>query len=125
MLGKKIRIARIARIRRNRRNKDNQGNKGTATTPQAIRDAVNFESLENRQLMAVVNVADFGAKPNDGQDDRAAIQRAIDASASGDTIQFQAGTYNVNAELHARTDRTMNGARNWDTHLKFNVGSNC
>jgi len=30
-----------------------------------ITDAVNFENLETRQLMSVVNVADFGAKPND------------------------------------------------------------
>lgn len=54
-----------------------------------------FEPLENRQLMAVVNVADFGARPNDGQSDQTAIQNAINASQPGDTIRFNAGEYNT------------------------------
>jgi hypothetical protein len=40
-----------------------------------------------------VNVNDHGARPNDGMDDSAAVQRAINASAGGDTILFEAGTY--------------------------------
>jgi len=98
----------------------NQG----ANARNVINDAVNFESLENRQLMAVVNVADFGATANDGSDDRAAIQRAIDASSAGDTVQFQSGRYEVGGELHMRTDRSYKGAGNLATTLHYNLPDN-
>src|SRR5581483_6258726 len=58
-----------------------------------------LELLEPRQLLSTVNVTSFGATPNDGSDDSFAIQRAINASAPGDTIVFPAGTYNVSQEL--------------------------
>src|SRR5947207_12288736 len=69
-------------------------------------DSINFESLEKRELMSVVNVADFGAKPGDGQDDRAAIQAAVNAAHVGDTVQFGAGQYDVNGQLTVGSDRT-------------------
>ncbi|WP_428940074.1 right-handed parallel beta-helix repeat-containing protein [Fontivita pretiosa] len=57
--------------------------------------AASLETLEPRQLLAVLNVNDFGATPNGGTDDRGAILAAINASAPGDTILFPGGTYNI------------------------------
>jgi len=74
-------------------------------------DAINFESLENRQLMSVVNVTDFGAKPNDGQDDRSAVEAAIAASQAGDVIQFPVGTLNFSNSVTLRSGRTYQGVR--------------
>lgn len=54
-----------------------------------------LESLESRRLLATIDVTAFGALPGDGVDDANQIQRAINASAPGDTILFPAGTYNV------------------------------
>jgi hypothetical protein len=54
-----------------------------------------IERLEPRQLLATFNVGNFGAIPNDGIDDTAQIQRAINASAPRDTILFPAGVYHV------------------------------
>ncbi|MDR6878491.1 S-layer homology domain-containing protein [Bacillus sp. 3255] len=45
---------------------------------------------------ATLNVLDYGANPADnGQDDRAAIQNAIDAAASGDEVYIPNGVYNL------------------------------
>jgi hypothetical protein len=77
--------------------------RGTRRTRAAV------DRLEPRQLLAVVNVTDFGAIPNDSGDDRAAIQAAIDAAGSGGTIQFPAGNFRVSGNLHARSNRTYVG----------------
>src|SRR5207249_1328820 len=76
-----------------------------------IEDAVNFEVLEKRQLMSVVNVTDFGAKVNDGADDRAAVQAAVDASKVGDVVQFPAGTLNFAGTVTLRSGRVYQGVR--------------
>ncbi len=68
-----------------------------------------IESLEPRRLLATVNVADFGATPNDGADDTIAIQSAIDASIVGDTILFNAGRYDI-GEILIRSSRSYRGA---------------
>ena len=68
-----------------------------------------FQGLEPRTLLATVNVADFGALPNDGADDTAAIQAAINASAAGDTIQFASGVYDI-GRIHLSSARTYRGA---------------
>jgi hypothetical protein len=88
------------------------------TIPAAI------EALEPRSLMATVFVGDFGAVPDDGGDDRAAVQAAINAAGAGDTVQFGAGRYDLAGTLNVRGGRTYNGAGRLDTLLKFNVGSN-
>src|SRR5262245_47825837 len=67
-----------------------------------------IEPLERRELLAIVNVASFGAVPNDGQNDTAAINAAITAAQPGDTIQFNAGRYDV-GELLLRSNRTYKG----------------
>ncbi|HET7897369.1 MAG TPA: glycosyl hydrolase family 28-related protein, partial [Flavisolibacter sp.] len=50
----------------------------------------------------MLNVKDFGAVPNDGKDDRVAIQRALDAAEKGGTyepVYFPAGRYEVGEPL--------------------------
>ena len=43
-----------------------------------------------------INVADFGAKPNDKlNDDSAAIQAAVDTAVDGDILYFPTGTYKI------------------------------
>src|SRR5688572_17757102 len=86
-------------VRRN----SNAGNK-------KMSEAMNLENLENRQLMSVVNVADFGAKPNDGADDKAAIQAAINAAKPGDSVVFNAGTYNLKSQVQLKGGITLTSA---------------
>jgi len=62
-----------------------------------------FESLETRQMLSTtLSVTSYGAIPNDGRDDRAAIQAAVNASAAGDTVYFPAGTYNLSSEINLK-----------------------
>ncbi|HEY7091332.1 MAG TPA: glycosyl hydrolase family 28-related protein, partial [Tepidisphaeraceae bacterium] len=56
-----------------------------------------LETLERRQLMATINVTNFGAIPGDGLSDTAALQAAIKASAAGDTIYFSRGVFDLPA----------------------------
>src|ERR1043165_122649 len=58
-----------------------------------------FESLETRQLFAVITVTDYGAIANDGKDDSGAIQKALDASKTNDTILFSGGTFDLKTEM--------------------------
>lgn len=69
-----------------------------------------FEQLEKRTLMSVINVADKGARPNDGGDDSGAVQAAINAARPGDTVAFNAGTFNINSQLLIRTGLDIAGA---------------
>jgi hypothetical protein len=110
-------------------------NQGTRRAKLARAGARAFEALERRQLMATVNVADFGAVANDGKDDRGAIQAAIDAAKNGDTVAFNAGQFDVNGQLVLNRDVNLQGtAKNLgktattpgmlkkpETTLKFNV----
>jgi hypothetical protein len=76
-------------------------------------EVANFELLENRQMMsATVNVGDFGAKPNDGQDDTAAVMAAVNASKAGDTILFSGGSFNFSGEIDLPSDRNYLGSNN-------------
>jgi hypothetical protein len=87
------------------------------TLPNRDASAASFEILENRVLFSKIHVADFGADPNDGRDDRAAIQAAINASQPGDRIAFERGTYNVDGALEFKSSRAYSGARG--AHLDF------
>ncbi|HVT89459.1 MAG TPA: NPCBM/NEW2 domain-containing protein [Tepidisphaeraceae bacterium] len=69
-----------------------------------------LDRLESRQLMSQVNVTSFGAVPNDGRDDLAAVKAAMNASANGDTIYFPSGTYNFSDEIFLKGSRTYAGA---------------
>jgi hypothetical protein len=72
---------------------------------------ISFEILEKRTLFAQINVADFGAFPDDGRDDRAAIQAAVNASQNGDQINFSQGVYNVAGALKFKGSRFYAGTR--------------
>ena len=85
------------------------GKKGMGDAP-APWAAMGLEPLESRVLFSgesifpadsgVVDVAAFGAIPDDGVDDTAAIQAALDSTASTDTIfYFADGVYNVSDTL--------------------------
>ncbi len=68
-----------------------------------------IETLERRLLMATINVADFGAVPDDGHDDTAAIRAAIRASSDGDTIVFSGGVFDIGSEIALYPNRTYTG----------------
>jgi hypothetical protein len=79
-----------------------------------------FEMLENRVLLSRVFVGDFGARPNDGGDDRGAIQAAINASRPGDEIVFSPGNYNTSGAIQVKTGRTYLGD---NTNTAINVSN--
>src|SRR5215469_16394124 len=49
-----------------------------------------------------ISVGDFGAYPDDGLDDRAAIQAAMNAMAPGDQLIFSQGEYDVDLNADGR-----------------------
>lgn len=55
----------------------------------------------------MVDVRTFGAMPDDGRDDTAAIQAALNALTPGQWLVFAAGTYQHNARLQVRTARVV------------------
>ncbi|MGH7178619.1 MAG: NPCBM/NEW2 domain-containing protein, partial [Tepidisphaeraceae bacterium] len=81
---------------------------------------VNLEKLEKRTLFSSIKLADFGALPNDGIDDRAAIQAAIDSASSHDVIRFDAGTYNLNSPVTVRSGITLKGVEG--AKVQMNLG---
>lgn len=80
----------------------------------------NFEMLEKRVFLSRVFVGDFGARPNDGGDDRGAIQAAINASRPGDEIVFGSGTYNTSGAIQVKSGRTYLGD---NTNTAINVSN--
>jgi hypothetical protein len=56
---------------------------------------------------STMHVTDFGAFPDDGMDDTAGVQRALDSLSPGDTLTFPAGTYEHAAMLTARVPRVV------------------
>jgi len=68
-----------------------------------------LSALEPRLLLATIQVANYGARPNDGANDTGAIHAAINASAPGDTIQFAPGRYNID-KVTLKGSRTYLGS---------------
>ena len=68
-----------------------------------------IETLEGRRLLAGINVADFGARPGDGQDDTDALRAAINASKAGDVINFSPGEYDFGDTVTLRSNRELRG----------------
>jgi len=63
------------------------------------------------EAVDVYNVNNYGAIPNDGQNDYSAVMAAINAAqaAAGlSVVYFPAGTYNINSTINlSRTDASM------------------
>lgn len=76
-----------------------------------------FFELNNVTGDYFFNVRDFGATGNGSDDDRAAIQQAIDAAANvkGGTVFFPAGTYLIQASLQVNGLVTLLGS-GWGTN---------
>ncbi len=68
-----------------------------------------LEQLEMRRLLSQVGITSFGAVANDGRDDRAAIQAAVNASGPGDIVFFPGGSYDLSDEIILKGDRTYRG----------------
>ena len=49
------------------------------------------------------NVRNYGATGNGSTDDRAAIQKALDAALPGDAVYFPAGTYHISGSIDVHT----------------------
>ena len=97
-------------MRKTEKNRRSSTGKSTRNA-RRLAQAINLENLETRQLMATINVADFGARPNDNADDRAAVINAINNSKAGDTILFNGGVYNFSDYLVIDGDRKTSGLR--------------
>src|SRR4051812_32501739 len=82
------------------------------------------ENLEKRVLFSAIEVSDFGARPNDGQDDRGAIQEAINAAQPGDTVFFADGGYDVNGQVTLKSGINITGEHEQNASLNFNVPVN-
>jgi len=95
-------------------------------------DWFNAGLLSNNPLVAnnVFNVTDYGATPNDGQNDYNAVLSAINAArnASGlSIIYFPSGTFNINSTIYLNAndhDIVFQGNGSTSTTLSFTVGKN-
>jgi len=83
--------------------------------------AVNLEFLEKRTLLSSVNPGSFGALPNDGKDDRAGIQNAINSASAGDQIVFANGQYDFSGQIKLKSGITLTAANKLQSTLKFTV----
>jgi len=93
--------------------------KSKNTRPQA--SSLHLESLENRQLFSALNILSFGATPNGGGDDTAAVVAAFRNSGPGDVITVPAGKFNLSSMITVPTDRTFQGEKG--AELEFAVGT--
>lgn len=69
---------------------------------------------------ATVNVTAYGANGGDSADDLTAIQNAINAAASGDTVYVPSGTYYLSGSLQGKTGIKLLGQGRDTTILKYN-----
>src|SRR4051794_24070181 len=84
--------------------------------------ATGLENLENRTLFSVLNVANFGAAPNDGRDDSGAVMAAVKAAGAGDTLQFGSGQYDFSNRVEIRFGVTIQGAGRGATTIRARDG---
>ena len=66
-----------------------------------------------------IDVSAFGAFPNDGIDDTAAINNAINSAAPGDTISIPAGLFNISNKIVAKSNITLTGVDAASTTLRW------
>ncbi|HVT90458.1 MAG TPA: NPCBM/NEW2 domain-containing protein [Tepidisphaeraceae bacterium] len=68
-----------------------------------------LELLEIRRFLSSVNVLNYGAVPDDGKDDVAAILAAIRDSKKNDTVVFPAGEFDIGTSVQLKGDRQYIG----------------
>ncbi|WP_168119583.1 fibronectin type III domain-containing protein [Paenibacillus sp. HB172176] len=73
---------------------------------------------------ATIDVTAYGANGTDTADDSAAIQNAINAASSGDTVLIPAGTYYMSVLVDGKSGVKIAGADRDTTIIKFTTTSN-
>ncbi|MBW7456066.1 glycoside hydrolase family 55 protein, partial [Paenibacillus sepulcri] len=68
---------------------------------------------------ATINVTAYGANGSDTADDKTAIQNAVNAAASGDTVSLPAGTYYLSGKVNGKSGVRIAGAGRDSTTVKF------
>ncbi|QGQ98380.1 PKD domain-containing protein [Paenibacillus psychroresistens] len=68
---------------------------------------------------ATLNITSYGATANDSSDDRTAIQNAITAAVSGDTVYFPNGTFNITSPIVAKAGVKLLGQSQSGAIVKF------
>lgn len=71
----------------------------------------------------ILDVTDYGAVSNDGNDDINGINAAIDASAAGDTIYFPSGTFHISDAIRLNSYTAMVGEGQDNSTIIF-IGTN-
>ncbi|GLX70606.1 NPCBM/NEW2 domain-containing protein [Paenibacillus glycanilyticus] len=67
----------------------------------------------------IISAAAYGANGQDGLDDKAAIQAAIDAASAGDTILIPKGTYQLSGTVNGKSDVSIRGEKRDKTIIQF------
>ncbi|MCM3628291.1 NPCBM/NEW2 domain-containing protein [Paenibacillus glycanilyticus] len=67
----------------------------------------------------MISAADYGANGQDGLDDRAAIQAAVDAASAGDTVLIPKGTYQLSGTVTGKSDVSIRGEKRDKTIVQF------
>ncbi|WP_258171269.1 fibronectin type III domain-containing protein [Paenibacillus sp. R14(2021)] len=68
---------------------------------------------------ATLNVTAYGANGSDTADDLTAIQNAVNAASSGDTVMLPAGTYYLSGTVNGKSGVKIAGAGRDSTTVKF------
>ena len=71
----------------------------------------------------ILDVTDYGAVSNDGNDDINGINAAIDASDAGDTIYFPSGTFHISDAIRLKSYTVMVGEGQDNSTILF-IGTN-
>ena len=70
---------------------------------------------------ATINITTYGANGGDTADDRTAIQNAINAAASGDTVYFPNGTYYISGQLTPKSNIKLAGQSQSGAIIRFSA----
>ncbi|WP_442956415.1 fibronectin type III domain-containing protein [Paenibacillus sp. YIM B09110] len=72
---------------------------------------------------ATLDITSYGAAGNDTVSDSAAIQAAVDAASSGDTVLIPAGTFYLTSTVNGKSGVKITGANRDTSIVKFNSSS--